>query len=205
LVDKTSHYEVVKVRENLESTGKSIKGDDLLGIYQRARDDSHLKRVELSDAAEYKALMPLLDRMADEYNKHDGKFGMSEIVYLLGMGKINIYAPDNKTLSPEATMRSNQEISRVLDIGLTGIGEENRRRRELGLAPEKTCFSEALPKRSEGGFVDTLVNSAFNTSQSALSKIFPKRPEEYVTRRDPSEVTTLASRNDGVNFTAGRA
>ena len=206
MVDKTSHYEVVKVRENVESTGKRVSADDLLGIYQRARDDSGLKRVELSDASEYNAIMPLLDRMAQEYNKHDGKFGLSEIVYLIGLGKVNIYGPDNKTISPEAIERSNKAIDKVLEIGLKGIGEENHKRNELGLPPEKSCFSDALPqKRKKGGFTDNFADAAFNTSQSALSKMFPKRPEEYVTRRDPSEVTTLASRNDGVNFTAGRA
>ena len=206
MVDKTSHYEVVKVRENLESTGKRVGADDLLGIYQRARDDSHLKRVELSDAAEYNAIMPLLDRMAQAYNKHDGKFGLPEIVYLVGLGKINIYEPDNQTISKDAIERSNKAIDRVLDIGLSGITEENRKRNELGLPPEKSCFSDALPsKKHKGGFADAFADAAYNTSQTVLSKMFPKRPEEYVTRRDPSEVTTLANRNDGVNFTAGRA
>ncbi len=203
LVEKTSHYEVVKIRENLESTGKAIKADDLLAVYQRARDDSGLHRIDLNDGEAYKAIMPLLERMADEYNKHDGKFGMGEIVYLMGLGKINIYAPDNKTISQEAIEKSYVELDKVLSVGLNGICEENKKRRELGLPLESSRYGQ-MRSRNEGGFVSGLVDGAFQGSQAMLAKMFPKRPEEYITRRDPSEVTTLASRNDNVNFIAGR-
>lgn len=186
-VDKSGNYEIVKVLENLGSTGKDMSANDLLGVYQRTRvNDRGLSLIDRKE--EYEALRPLLKRMAEAYNKHDGKFGLSEIVYLIGLNKVNIHAPDNKNISQDAIDASNKEIDRVLAIGLKGIREENKKLNEAkGLAP--------LTERHQRSFTERFGDGAVGTAQSLsgfMSRILsgnkPRRPEEYVTPRDPGEV-----------------
>ncbi|NBX02707.1 MAG: hypothetical protein EBR02_01305 [Alphaproteobacteria bacterium] len=193
-VPKTSHYEIVKLSENIESTGKNIKADDLMGVYQRTRDDAHLKRIDIGNAEEHQALRPLLEKMADAYNKHDGKFGMSEIVYLIGMGKINIYAADNRTISQDAIKHSYQDIERVISVGLKGIAQQSHDR-ESGVS---AMFAKNIPaKLPEKTFADSFLNSAVNVAQSIVGK-GPKRREEWISVRNPGDSV------DAPNLTASR-
>jgi len=184
MVPKTGNYEVVKLRENLQSTAKDITANDLFAVYQRTRSDKKLKIIENDSPDEHKAIWPLLQKMADAYNRHDGKFGISEIVYLIGLGKINIHAPDGETISEDAIKQSYIEIEKVETIGLQGIREENHRRRLM----------EGRGEKHEKSFVDGLVDGAFNTVQKILRNnprdhVRKIKTEEYVTVRDPGELT----------------
>ncbi len=194
-VDKSGHYEVVKLIENLRSTGKDLSPNDLLGVYQRARHaDMHLPFIERQE--EYEALRPLLKRMADAYNMHDGKFGIPEIVYLMGLGKVNIHAADHKSVSAEAVKQSEAEIDKIITIGLTGIREENRKKHAAeGLREEAVLHSKS--------FVDRLSDGAVHAAQGfseGFSKLIFKsrdrRAEEVITSRDPGE---LAHWDRGIN------
>ncbi len=194
-VDKSGHYEVVKLIENLRSTGKDLSTNDLLGVYQRTRHvDMHLPFIERQE--EYEALRPLLNKMRDACNKHDGKFGIPEIVYLIGLGKVNIHAEDKRTVSAEAVKQSEAEIDRVLTIGLDGIREENRKKHAAeGLREEAILHSKSFVDR----LGDTAVNAAQGFSNSLSRLMFgsrDSRSEEVITSRDPGE---LAHWDRGIN------
>lgn len=193
-VPKTAYYDVIKLRENLETSGKDIVANDLKGIYQRARTDRKLpivgpvsftkglQIVSPTARQENDSLRELLTRMADAYNKHDGKFSIAEIVYLIGENKINIYAADNKTFSPEAVAQSHREIDKVLALGLEGISKENQLHRAQS-APGKTTDNQR-------SFTERVGNKTVNTIQGILTKakLIPKRPEEYISERDPTNL-----------------
>jgi hypothetical protein len=186
LMPKTGHYEIVKLRENIQSTGRDIIADDLLAIYQRARTDKKLPMIENESALEYKALRPLLERMAKEYNKHDGTFGVPEIVYLIGTGRINIHARDGVTLSSDAAAQSFKEIDKVVAVGLKGIRYENMQKYAGMSDVEKRAL------RGHKGFVDKIADGAFNVAQKILGNARgqdKRKPEEYITPRDPGELT----------------
>ncbi len=181
-VPKSGHYEVVKLLENLQSTGKDIVANDLLGVYQRTRTDRGGDIIESDDKASLDALRPIMQKMASEYNKHDGKLGIPEIVYLIGLGKVNLHARDGKTLDPQAIAASYAEIDKVVSIGLKGIREENR------------ALRKSQPNTHARSLTDRVADVAFATAQTVLGavrgKSGRKRPEEYITARDPGELTS---------------
>jgi hypothetical protein len=193
LIGKTGHYEIVKLLENLQQTGKDFGSNDLLGVYQRTRTDRKLPPIERKE--EYDALRPLLLHLADTYNKRETyprdddkpgkpKMGIPEIVYLIGLGKINIHAADGKTISAEAVAQSYKEIDKVMTIGLKGIREENRK---LNAAQGRN------PRSHRRGLVGILADGAFSLTNSVINdlrKNKPLRPEEYITSRDPGELTS---------------
>jgi hypothetical protein len=189
-VEKTGNYEVVKLRENLQSTGKDLTVNDLLGVYQRTRTDRKLEMI--SHKEEYDALRPLLKRIADAYNQHNDRFGISEIVYLIGLNKVSIHEKDGKTFSQDAVKKSEEEIERVISIGLDGIRKENQRKREAqGLS---SSYEDLAHSKS---FVDKVGDRAVDTIQAILGRKPKKRPEEYISVRDPGELTNW-------NYTANR-
>ena len=183
-VPKTAYYDVVKLRENLEATGKDITANDLKSIYQRTRTDRKLPMVSMTSQRENDALRGLFAHMANEYNKHDGKFGIAEIVYLIGEGKINIHTPDQKTFSQTAVEQSHREIEKVLALGLSGIREENRQRH---------AQAGDIPVTEQRTFTERFSNRAVNTIQSIIdtARAHPKRPEEYISERDPTNLLGL--------------
>lgn len=183
LMEKTGHYEVVKLRENLQSTGKDLRVDDLLAIYQRSRTDRKVPMIENDSAQEHAALRPLLQKMVDAYNKHDGKLGVPEIMYLFGMNKVNIHTSDGVTVSESAVEQSMHEIDKVLSIGLAGIREDNRRMRTA---------SGNIPVKHSKSISDHIADGAFGFAQRVLGATRGSRkrnPEEYITPRDPGELT----------------
>lgn len=187
LVNKSGHYEIVKIAENLASTGKDISVNDLLAVYQRTREeDKKLPMIETKQ--EFDAVRDLLKTMADEYNKRSG-FGIPEIVYLIGLNKVNIHAADGKTFSPEAVAQSKHEIERVIKLGLDGIREENKKLRIAG------AQGEYKPER---GFVDRLADAGFNTTQSLIRNLTGRKKllknEEFISVRDPGDLVTASLR-----------
>lgn len=200
-VDKTSYYEIVKLRETMESTGKDLRANDLKAVYQRCRNDRGLPMVSDVAPQEHAALNQLFTRMAAEYNKHDGKFGINEIVYLIGNNKINIHDDDNITFSQAAVEKSMQEIDHILRIGLKGIGEENRKRRaaarsssrEAGSIIEGGIIDANLSHDRVITFTDRIVNTATDSIRSILNTtgLIPKRYEERISPRDPTDIIGL--------------
>jgi len=192
-VSKSGHYEVVKLIENLESTGKDMSTNDVLAVFQRSRTDNKKPMIETKE--EYDVARPLLKKIADAYNQRDKKMDISEIVYLIGLGKINIHAEDGKTVSPEAVAKSNAEIDRVMTIGLDGIREENKKLRIESGAGE---LPAAISNKS---FTDRLADTAYKTTQSLMgvfkSKDSLRKHEEYISVRDPGELT-------GFNYSINR-
>ncbi len=184
-VSKSSHYEVVKLIENLQSTGKDMSANDLLAVYQRTRTDNKKPMIETKE--EYDAVRPLLKRIVDAYNERDHKMDISEIVYLVGLNKINIHADDGKTISQEAIAKSNAQIDKVLSIGLAGIGEENKK-----LHMKAGAVSDEHGSKS---FTDRLADNAYKATQGILGAFKPKttlrKHEEYISVRDPGELTNF--------------
>lgn len=183
-VQKTGHYEVVKLRETKESTGKLVEADDLLSILQRMREcDMNLPKL---NAKERTFARPLLTRLAELCNATDS-FGIGEVVYLIGLGKINIHAPDGKTISQEAIDHSMKEIERVGRLGMNAIREENRQKR-AALAASGELTEEAP------GFVGRMQNSALNGAVNFYERMFGVKDEtkgfrfeEHISPRDAGE------------------
>lgn len=190
LVDKSSHFEIMKMREGLSSTGKDMSFNDLLAVYQRARNDRKLPMIDTKE--EYEALRPLFKKMTDAFNKHDKKFGVSEVVYLIGLGKVHIHDDDGK-LSEAAIKESEKEIDKVLDIGLAGIRKERQKLREAQGIPDSAVLHEK-------SFVDRLGDTATSTIQSVMRSLRGgKKPtpyDDFVNIHDPGEVINW---NAGIN------
>ena len=187
----------------IKPTDGDLTINHLMDVYQRSRHDRHLTMIERKE--EHAAVKPLLTRIQDAYNKHDGTMDVPELVYLIGMNKINIHGPDDKTVSAEAVAQSNKEIDKVIAIGLKGIREENRKLRAEKLQAEGvleagTGANSDFQKRvgsairkdqdKDKSFVDRFADVSIRTTQSALSKIgvLPKRPESYISAADPTEL-----------------
>lgn len=182
-VKKSGNYEIVKLRENLESTEKDLSANDFLAVYQRTRSDRGLPMANSKE--EIDTLRPLLKRMADEYNKRQG-FSLAEIVYLVGLNKINIHARDGRTVSKEAAEASMKEIDRVVKLGLSGIRAENAKKYEGKSIEERYNIKKPISA------IDKLAEKAFNTGQGFIEKFSGKKrifdPEEYISVRDPGEL-----------------
>lgn len=188
-IDKSGHYEIVKLMETLKSTGKDMSVNDLLGVYQRTRaTDLHLPMIEKKE--EYDVLRPLLQKMTDAYNKHDNKFAIPEIVYLFGLNKINIHAEDNKTVSQDAVAQSSKEIDTVLSLGLKGIREERKKLREAAGMSNGTGVIHSKTLR------DRLEDGAIGAARSFAAMFRSKKnfhPEEYISVRNPGEQSGILS------------
>jgi len=190
LVQKSSHYEIMKLRENLGSTGKDLTFNDLLGVYQRARNDRKLPMIDKEK--EYGVLRSLLGRLVEAYNKHDGKFGIPEIVYLIGLNKINIHGADGKTMEWNAIEASNQEIDKVLEVGLEGIRKEKANQREAHGIPDSAVLHDK-------SLADRFADRAVGAVQAVMGGLRGKKsikPEEFITVRDPGEAVNW---NQGVH------
>jgi hypothetical protein len=202
-IQKNSYYPIAQdIVGKIKPTEGNINSNHLMDIYQRARNDQKLPMVKADDAQAHKSLQHLFKLMVDAYNRHDGRFDIPEIVYLMGLNKINIYANDGKTVSQEAVQQSEQEIQRVLTVGLDGIREENRKLRLAGnLNAELPNESQHVKKYSDRPtfvdpqqrhrtFVDRFTDGAIRASQGMLSSVglLPRRPESYISSTDPTEL-----------------
>lgn len=180
-IDKSAHYEVVKLRELFEATGKDIGYNELLPILQRCRQD---QGKPMYNKREREALRPVLMLLSEKCNATD-KFGISEVLYLIGTNKIRIHGPDGRTISQEAIDESMKDIDHLDRVGLEGIREENRRaferlRRE-GVEPfQPSSFADKVK--------GSMMNAAYNAYQMVNGKS-PKSPnfqfKEYISSRDP--------------------
>ena len=186
----------------IKPTEGNISLNHLIDVYQRARNDQKMPMIKADDAVSHAALTKLFTQMVDAYNKHDGKFDIPEIVYLIGLNKINVHAADGKTVSQEAIAESEREIQRVITVGLDGIRAENKKLRESGqefhenashvaqAKPEHTRPHFVDPEYRSRTFVDRFTDGAIRTSQNLLGTVglLPKRPESYISSADPTEL-----------------
>ena len=198
-IEKNSYYPIAQdIVGKIKPTEGNINLNHLMDIYQRTRNDKKLDMIKADDCEAHTALNHLLTLMVDAYNKHNGKFDIPEIVYLLGLSKIQIHAGDGKTVSQEAIAQSEREIERVLTIGLDGIRAENKKLREAGRLAENSDTAHAKatssrphfinPEDRNRTFVDRFTDGAIKTSQNMFSNWLPKRPESYISSVDPSEL-----------------
>lgn len=205
-VNKKGYYPVAQdIIGKIKPTDGYITENHLMDIYQRCRHDRGHPMIEWKE--EHKAIKPILKRLVDAYNEHDGKIDVPEIVYLFGMNKINVHGPDNRTLSPEAVAESNKNIDHVIEVGLEGIREENRKKRasvmdlaspttDQSTSQDGSSYQERVSRaiRNEEdqhkGFVDRFADVSIRATQGALSKVgmLPKRPESYISAADPTEL-----------------
>lgn len=202
-IEKNSYYPIAQdIVGKIKPTEGNININHLIDVYQRTRNDQKLPMIKADDGPSHAALTHLLTIMVDAYNKHDGKFDIPEIVYLLGLNKIKIHGEDGKTISQEAIKQSEREIERVLTVGLDAIREENKKLREnkqlVSDSPTETAHVTNYkdrpyfvnPEQRSRTFVDRFTDGAIRTSQSALASfgLLPKRPESYISSSDPTEL-----------------
>lgn len=187
-IPKTAHYEVVKAVETIESVNRKFSPNDLVGIVNRNRADQGLPM--LDDKAERNAMYPVLEHLANCMNTCDN-FNMPEVVYLVGMGKINIFAHDaqgkeligadgKRVISDEAIQRSIAEIDRMKEVGLEGVTKENARiRREQQAQPGyiEPSKNHGFAERVRHGFLDAqfnFTNSFFRGKDKHTESISPR-------------------------------
>ena len=202
-IEKNSYYPIAQdIVGKIKPTEGNISLNHLIDVYQRARNDQKMPMIKADDAVSHAALTKLFTQMVDAYNKHDGKFDIPEIVYLIGLNKINVHAADGKTVSQEAIAESEREIQRVITVGLDGIRAENKKLRESGqefhenashvaqAKPEHTRPHFVDPEYRSRTFVDRFTDGAIRTSQNLLGTVglLPKRPESYISSADPTEL-----------------
>lgn len=180
-IDKTFIYQGRKEMENNQGLGLKIGPNNIAGLYNRMRSDTKLPMVDSKEDRE--KIWPLYERLAKEVNE-SSKFDLPELTYLMGMGKLNVFAKDqngkeirgadgNLVLDENAMNRALAEIDKVKAIGLAGIARENR---------------ELRPK-SKAGFVERLERGWMDFQFNSYRGLFGKTAkfQEYVSPRDPGE------------------
>ena len=179
---KTMHYEIVKLVELNESTDgdgkqtlkKETGVSDLLQIYQRYLEDEKKPRLSKD---EVQALRPLLQSMADKWNKQtEPKFGTPELVYLIGMGKVNV-RDEKGAISQQAIEESAKAIEHVGTVGLKGITEENKIKNQAVDNAEKPKHSW-VERQGLG-----VLNAGFDAYKQAGGSWVNR--EEVISSRDP--------------------
>lgn len=214
LVDKTAHYEIVKLDETIESTGKKFKPNDLIAVVNREREDKGLTQIKEKD--ERNQLWDVLQHLADKMN-NDEQFGMPELMYLVGLNKVNIFELDQqgnealddkgeRVISQQAIAQTIKEIDRVADIGLAGIGQQNHQilenAKDKGFVGGKTQLGGTMP---QGRFMvasqaerNALDNSFARSSaiKSAFTGLFgePRQTTDYISPRDGMSVNISPSK-----------
>lgn len=185
-LSKTSHYEIVKLRETSEYLGKDVGIDDIYPIIQRAREDKGLRHYTLE---EKEVLRPLINEVIERFFKRrkDKEFPVSELVYLIGMDKLNIHDAEGRVSQSEID-KSRIEIEKLATIGLSGIREENKHKREALKAVGKS------PKK-EISWVEKLQRGVLDIAHDALIRIHGSGPVEFKEE--------LSSRGPDMDFAAG--
>lgn len=183
MVEKTAHYDIVKFRETIESTGRDASFNDVLAIYNRMRNDKGLSTIREHEK-EY--LRPLLTRIAENYN-HSPNMTVPAMVYLFGFDKVNIHDASGK-INQAVIDQSLKEIEHVAAVGLDGIRKENAARKqgatlhgEMEASAPKVSFVERIGRN--------ILDFGFNSYASLRGPVKP--PEEYLSDRDH---TTWANR-----------
>lgn len=222
-IDKTAHYEIVKLDETIESTGKKFAANDLIAVVNRAREDRDLTQIQEKD--ERNTLWRVLEHLADKMNgdktefkgrpilksaEEDKPFGMPELMYLVGLNKINIFELDQqghevldnkgeRIISEAEVQKSIAEIDRVAEIGLKGIQEENAHKQaeaaSKGFAKVQTQAGSSLPKERFA------IASQAERNQLDRSFARSKGIQDFVTGifGRPRQTTDYISPRDGAN------
>lgn len=182
-VNKTAAYEIQKVRENEESVGKEVTANSLIAVYNRMRTDAGLTMLDTKD--DRAKVWPLLERLAHLVNDRD-HVNMPEVVYLMGMGKLNVFARDQNgnelhdasghlILNPAAYRAAEMEIERVNRIGLKGIAQEN--------ASLHTPKPRMEPTDMRTNFKAAWMNAHHDSFRTMLGRDH-FTPNEYISPRD---------------------
>ena len=183
-VKKTFAYQGRKEMENNESLGLKIGANNIMGLYNRMRDDRKLPVV--TSKVDREKLWPMFEMLADKVNEHE-RFGLPELTYLMGLRKLDVFKTDssgkevrdqaNHLVIDEAKyQQAMAEIEKVATIGLEGIG-----RQQAHMAIKNP--------RVELGLVDRMVGGWFNLHFNGYKAIAGRRKHfiENISPRDPSE------------------
>lgn len=212
-IPKTAHYEVVKTFENVESVGKKFTENDVLAIVNRAREDQGLGQI--TDKGERETLWPILTHVCDKLN-HAHQFGVPELVYLIGLEKLNIFEKDAQgkekvgteegthVISQEKIQAAHEAIDMVAEKGLIGVAEENKQARMTfagqaqmpgGESQKMNGFAGKTQTTLGGtqknnGFVDNIRRNIMDRSFDLTTGLFPspKKGVEYISPRDLGDV-----------------
>ncbi len=183
-VKKTFAYQGRKEMENNESLGLKIGPNNIMGLYNRMREDRKLEVV--NSKTDREKLWPMFEQLSEKVN-HSDRFGLAELTYLMGLRKLDVFKTDaagqevrdgdNHLIIDEAKYRQAlAEIEKVSTVGLEGIGRE-----QAQLAVHK-------PK-VQLGLVDRMVGSWFNAHFNGYKAVAGRRKHfiENISPRDPSE------------------
>ncbi len=189
--DKTFAYQGRKEMENNEALGLKIDPNNIAGLYNRMRSDTGLPMID--NKLDRDKIWPLFEALTKKVNENPN-FGLPEIAYLMGLGKLDVFAKDAQgkemhddkgrlVIDEKVYTHAMQEIERVEKIGLKGIAEEKRKAREAGQGP----VSEAEKSTS---FIDKVGHKWLDAHLTGYRNIMGENRKfaESISPRDPGEV-----------------
>jgi len=184
--DKTFIYQARKEMENNESLALKIGANNMAALFNRMRDDCGMEMIGKSDRD---IMWPMYELLAKKMNANPN-FGLAELTYLMGLGKLDVFAKDKhgkelkdkdgRLLVDERLWKlALSEIELIERVGLAGIIEEKMKAGEKSDAPNVSFVS-----RLGRGWLDTHFN--------VFKAITPnnKTYTEAISPRDTSEVIT---------------
>jgi hypothetical protein len=188
VIRKSGIYDVAKVQETKQDVGRKEEADDLIGIFNRGREDAG--KGMILGKAERNALWPILEKIAEKMQQSE-RFDLPEVVYLIGLDKVNPFAKDaggneikdrngHLVVDPEAVKRAYAEIDRVDELGLAGIAREKMQKRlEQGMMP--------TPEKPAKTHVSRLNRTLLDTQFGFARRFTPDvaHPSEEISSRDP--------------------
>lgn len=206
LVDKTAHYEVVKLQENIVSVGKQFKPNDLIALINRNRHDLELENIQPGPSRD--AMWKVLEHLTDKLNNAP-HFAVPELVYLVGMDKLSIFEKDkngNEIMGTDGHAKPDEKavkqalkaIDEVAEKGLKGIMEEQQKNRgvyeQSGQLPQIPGYdlhsheglkSNLAPKK----FTERFGRNIKDAHHHLTTSIVPRAGgfTEYISTRDQAE------------------
>lgn len=188
IVKKTGIYDASKVMETKQDVGRQVSCDDLLGIYNRGREDGG--RPMIFNKNDLNELRKPLQCIADKIN-HNNKFDLTEAIYLLGLDKINPFKKDaqgNEIIGPDGNRivdsRKMQEALAEIDlvdkIGLQGVIESKISKQPI----DKPQFTKRVGKEKRHSDTDrTLLDLQYGFAKRFTPDVL--HPGEDISGRDP--------------------
>jgi hypothetical protein len=183
-VEKTFAYQGRKEMENSESLGLKVGPNNIAGLYNRMRGDRGLPHI--TNKHDREILWPLFEQVAEKVNHAHG-FGLPEMMYLMGLRKLDVFKKDAdghemlddkgcRQIDELAMKRALAELDLVEQKGLKAIAHDNHK-----LAMK--------PKQSELGLVDKLSAKWYDMNFGLYKAVAGRRKlfAENISPRDPSE------------------
>jgi len=185
--DKTFIYQTRKEMELHDELGLKIEPNNMMGLYNRMRNDCDLPMIYKENRD---AIWPLFELLAEKVN--NSSLGLPELTYLMGLGKLDVFAKDaagkeihdesgKMVIDKKAWENAMAEIAHVEKVGLKGIIEESKAN------PQKK------PAKAHS-FVENLGRVWYDTHFAGYTALFGSKRDkdrpfsEQISPRDPGEV-----------------